>query len=83
MIKIFEKTEGETSSKRVAGFVMMISGSSLLLLIGIVAVFNKEEMPNAETALTAGQSLIITGSSLLGATVFEGITGLFRGGRNG
>lgn len=59
------------SSKRIMGTSLIISGGVLLAGIGITAIFRP--ITDAAAALEAGQSLVITGASLLGVGVLDGL----------
>lgn len=72
-IKMLEEEEGVKSSKRVMGTASMITGICLLLAVGVFCFFKKELFVNAQTAITAGTTLVGIGATLLGITVFEGI----------
>lgn len=69
MSKLLEDRDGNTSSKRVAGYVIAGAGLALLLAIGIMSIWKKILDPN--TAMEAGKTILIVGCGLLGVSVFE------------
>jgi len=73
-----EESPGVISSKRLFGAILISIGGAFLLAIGIAAMFI--EVKDPDTALSAGQVLIITGAALLGVTVLEGIARTRTGG---
>lgn len=68
---ILDESPGVASSKRWAGFGMVLGGALLLLGIGVAAIFR--EIADSAAALDAGKALVITGAALLGSTVLEGL----------
>ena len=70
---ILKDQNGNTSSKRVAGFI--ISGVGLLgiIFLGILSMYQKIEDPG--TAMEAFKTILIVGGGLLGVSVFEFIGG--------
>jgi hypothetical protein len=60
---------GNLSSKRIAGFSILVLGSAYLLTIGIVSIFRM--VADSSTALDVGRVLIFTGGGLLGVGVVE------------
>jgi len=69
MSKIYEDKDGNTSSKRVAGFIISGAGLAALLTLGIVSMFHKIADPL--TAMEAFKTILIVGCGLLGVGVFE------------
>jgi uncharacterized membrane protein YdcZ (DUF606 family) len=69
MSKIFEDKDGNTSSKRIAGFIISGVGLIALLTLGIVSIFQKIEDP--ATAMESFKTILIVGGGLLGVGVFE------------
>jgi hypothetical protein len=59
------------SSKRWMGTALIIAGGLLLGGIGVAAIFRQVADP--ATALSAGQSLVVTGAALLGVGVLDGL----------
>lgn len=78
---VLEESPGVVSSKRVAGFVLIILGAALLGFTGLVSLYRTLPMPNADTALAAASTLVITGAALLGTTVLEGLGAKLGGAR--
>ena len=72
-------TDGNKSSKRLAGVCLLITGGAFLLALGITAIYKIVADPT--TALAVGKTLIYTGAGLLGVGVAEGIGQSIR--RNG
>lgn len=70
---ILEESPGVMSSKRVAGFIMFGAGASLLIAVGVIAIFRLDPMPNASITITAASTLLVTGAGTLGVTVLEGL----------
>lgn len=68
---IIEESPGVRSSKRVAGITAMGLGGSLLVAVGVIAMFRQTPMPNAQLTILAGQSLAAIGAALLGITTLE------------
>ena len=66
---IFQDSNGDQSSKRIAGTAVLAAGACLLLAVGIVAMFYL--VKDSETALDAGKALITAGAALLGIGVVE------------
>lgn len=62
-------SSGNLSSKRIAGFSILILGSAYLLTIGVVSIYRV--VADSSTALDVGRVLIYTGGGLLGIGVFE------------
>lgn len=60
---------GDPSSKRVYGGVMVGCGSALLMTLGVLAIFRAPVAP--DVAKDCAQTLLITGASLLGVSVLE------------
>jgi hypothetical protein len=59
------------SSKRWMGTALIIAGGLLLAAVGVAAIFR--EIADQAAALSAGQSLVITGAALLGVGVLDGL----------
>ena len=66
---LLQDREGNTSSKRVAGFILLGIGVVYYLAIGVTSIFKPVADPT--TALAVGSTLIITGAGLLGISVVE------------
>ena len=73
MSELLEDQNGNTSSKRVAGFIISGVGLALLLTVGIVSIFRSIADPS--TAMEAGKTILILGGGLLGPSVFEFLGG--------
>jgi len=69
MSKLLEDSNGNTSSKRVAGFIVGGVGLAGLMAIGIVSIFRVISDP--ATALESFKTILIIGCSLLGIGVVE------------
>lgn len=69
MGNLLKDKEGNTSSKRVAGFIISGIGLVALLTLGVVSMFHKIEDP--ATAMEAFKTILIVGGSLLGVGVLE------------
>ena len=68
---VFQDRDGDTSSKRVFGALLILVGGLLLLTVGILALFMTLEDP--QTAINAGNTMVIAGAGLLGIGVLEGV----------
>ncbi len=68
-MKLLQDKDGNTSSKRVAGFIISGIGLIALLVLGIISMFYKIEDPG--TAMEAFKTILIVGGGLLGVGVFE------------
>ena len=68
-MKLLQDKDGNTSSKRVAGFITMGAGLLLLLTVGILSMFR--EIADPGTSMEAGKTILIVGGGLLGVGVFE------------
>ena len=68
-MKLLQDSNGNTSSKRVAGFIISGVGLIALLVLGIVSMFQKIEDPG--TAMEAFKTILIVGGGLLGVGVVE------------
>lgn len=66
-------SSGNLSSKRIAGFSILILGAIYLLTIGIVSI--SRVVADSSTALDVGRVLIYTGGGLLGVGVVEKMGG--------
>ena len=62
---------GSKSSKRLAGFILIGCGTSVLTLLGVLASFYGAEIKNAEMAYKAGFALCGIGAALLGVSLVE------------
>lgn len=69
MNKILEDKNGNSSSKRLAGFIVCGVGLVALLGLGIVSMFKTIEDP--ATAMEAFKTILIVGGGLLGVGVLE------------
>lgn len=69
---IIEESPGVKSSKRFWGSVLLSAGGALIIALGVFSFFRQAADP--ETVRSCGVALIIVGGSLLGITVFEGIS---------
>lgn len=65
----FQDSEGNRSSKRIAGTVIAGVGGLFLLVVGVVSIFRRIADP--QTALEVGKLLMLTGGGLLGVGVVE------------
>jgi len=63
--------DGDNSSKRLWGSILLAAGGGLLVAIGVSAIFTKVADP--QTALSAGSTLITAGAALIIGGVLEGI----------
>lgn len=63
--------DGDKSSKRLWGSILIALGGALLTAIGVSAIFLKVADP--QTALSAGSTLITVGAGLIIGGVLEGI----------
>ena len=68
-MKLLQDKDGNTSSKRVAGFI--ISGVGLLALLALGLVSMKYEIKDPGTAMESFKTIMIVGGGLLGIGVFE------------
>lgn len=68
-MKLFQDKEGNTSSKRIIGTILIAIGVCLLLSIGVVSIFRVIADP--DTAMESGKTILIAGASLIGAGVLE------------
>jgi hypothetical protein len=66
-----QDAEGDLSSKRLFGAVLILAGGLLLLTTGIMAIF--AGVQDSASALGAGQAMILAGAGLLGIGVLEGV----------
>ncbi len=69
MSKILEDQNGNSSSKRIAGFIISGVGLVSLLSLGVVSMFRVISDPS--TAMEAFKTILIVGGGLLGVGVFE------------
>jgi len=69
MSKVFEDKDGNTSSKRIAGFIISGVGLIALLALGIISMFRVIKDPS--TAMESFKTILIVGGGLLGVGVFE------------
>lgn len=67
--KWYHDSNGNTSSKRISGVIILGCGLLLLLAIGITSIFVKIADPT--TAIQVANTLMLTGGSLLGVGVVE------------
>ena len=70
---IFKDQNGNTSSKRIAGFIISGVGLIGLVIIGFVSMKYKIEDPG--TAMEAFKTVLIVGAGLLGVSVVEFLGG--------
>ena len=68
--QVHEESPGVTSSKRVAGLLLVGLGGLLLLTLGAFSFFAKAV--DGPMAFQCGMALAIIGGALLGVTIFEG-----------
>ena len=68
-MKLLQDKDGNTSSKRVAGFIIAGCGLALLLIVGFMSI--KTKIADPETAMESGKTLLIVGCGLLGVGVIE------------
>lgn len=69
--KWYQDKDGNTSSKRVAGMIILGCGLALLIATGIMALMY--EIKDPATVLQVANTLMLTGGSLLGVGVVEGL----------
>ena len=70
-MKWYQDSNGDDSSKRIAGAIILTCGLLLLIAIGILSIF--KGIADPVTGLQVGKTLMITGASLLGIGVIEGL----------
>jgi len=68
-MNLLQDKEGNTSSKRVAGFIISGIGLTGLVTLGIVSMVQVIGDPG--TAMEAFKTILIVGGGLLGVGVFE------------
>ena len=68
-MKLLQDKDGNTSSKRVVGFIISGCGLVLLLIVGFMSI--KTEIADPGTAMESGKTLLIVGCGLLGVGVVE------------
>lgn len=68
-MKLLQDKDGNTSSKRVAGFIISGVGLIALLALGIISMFRVIKDPG--TAMEAFKTILIVGGGLLGVGVVE------------
>ena len=73
MSGILKDQNGNTSSKRIAGFIISGVGLVCLVTLGIFSMFQKIEDPG--TAMEAFKTILIVGGGLMGISVFEFLGG--------
>lgn len=66
---VFRDSDGNLSSKRIIGTVLLGSGGLFLLAVGVLAVWKTVADP--QTSLDVGRTLIYSGAALLGVGVVE------------
>lgn len=64
-------SDGDNSSKRLWGSILIALGGALLVAIGVSAIFTRVADP--QTALSAGTTLITVGAGLIIGGVLEGL----------
>ena len=69
MANLMQDKDGNTSSKRVAGFIISGVGLVALLALGVVSMFRAIADPS--TAMESFKTILIVGGGLLGVGVFE------------
>lgn len=67
--KLLQDSDGNTSSKRVAGYIAGGFGLALIVAVGIVSMFTVLKDPS--TTIDAGKTLIYVAAILLGIGTFE------------
>ena len=67
----YQDKNGDSSSKRIAGAIILGCGLVLLLAIGVMSIY--KSIGDPATAIQVGNTLMLTGGSLLGVGVLEGI----------
>jgi CBS-domain-containing membrane protein len=65
----YQDKTGDTSSKRIAGAVILSCGLGLLMVVGIMSI--SKVIADPSTALQVANTLMLTGGSLLGVGVIE------------
>lgn len=70
---MLKDSNGNYSSKRIAGFILLSIGAFFLLTIGIISIFRY--IVDSDTALTVGKTIISVGGGLLGIGVVEFLGG--------
>ena len=68
-MKMLEDQNGNLSSKRVSGFIILMIGLSLLTTGGVLSIFR--EIKDSEVFLSVCKVLMTTGGGLLGVGVLE------------
>lgn len=66
---LLKDVDGNWSSKRLAGMVIVVIGLLKHIIIFSVVVFYREEVPNV--VYDTANTLLITGGSLLGVSTLE------------
>ena len=70
-MKWYHDSNGDPSSKRIVGTIVLGCGLVLLLTVGIMSIFKVIGDPT--TAVNCGTTLMATGGGLLGFGVLEGV----------
>ena len=70
---LFKDQNGNTSSKRIAGFIISGVGLLGLVFLGILSMYQKIQDPG--TAMEAFKTVLIVGAGLLGVSVVEFLGG--------
>lgn len=65
----FYDSQGNRSSKRLIGTVLIAAGGAFLVIVGVFSLFNPVADPR--TSLDVGRTLIYAGAGLLGVGVVE------------
>lgn len=65
----FYDSQGNRSSKRLVGTVLIVAGGCFLGIVGVFSLFNPVADP--ATSLAVGKTLIYAGAGLLGVGVVE------------
>lgn len=69
--EFLQDSQGHKSSKRLSGFCLLTIGTILSITLFIFSLVT--EPVDAESAISVIKILLISGSSLIGAGVFEGV----------
>jgi hypothetical protein len=66
---MFRDGDGNKSSKRIVGTLLVVAGALLHLFIGVMSV--QTQIGDPDTAIRAGNALVMTGGALIGSGLGE------------
>lgn len=75
----FYDSQGNKSSKRLIGTILISAGGAFLGVVGVFSLFNPVADP--QTSLDVGRTLIYAGAGLLGVGVIEKFSSKNGGGK--